>query len=168
MNYQQAFLQAMVESKVTISLLAIRTEWNTRRIEYVLKEAETWHPNLDTLLQLCYSLPCDVFRFFALAEFGSDGNHQSPITNHQSPITNHQSPITNHQSPITNHQSPITRSKESRERIVVEYAQTTGGYFSAGAMGYRTSIASTPKRAGLVTKGDKRSSWVLYAGNKPA
>lgn len=69
MNFQKALLLAMQENNVGEQELTERIGANPRWITEITTNSD-WHPRLDTILRLCYSLEFDVFRFLDFAEFG--------------------------------------------------------------------------------------------------
>ena len=76
MQFQKALVFAMQENDVNEQELAKRSGANPRWITEISTNSD-WHPRLDTILRLCYSLEFDVFRFLDYAEFGISRKNSS-------------------------------------------------------------------------------------------
>nr|WP_319472768.1 helix-turn-helix transcriptional regulator [uncultured Sphaerochaeta sp.] len=76
MQFQAALVYAIRENNVSEQELCERTGSNPRWIKAITTNSD-WHPRLDTILRLCYSLEFDVFRFLDYAEFGPSRNISS-------------------------------------------------------------------------------------------
>jgi DNA-binding Xre family transcriptional regulator len=74
MQFQEALVWAMQESKVDETLLAARTGSNPRWITEITTNPD-WRPKLDTILRLCHALRFNVLTFLDYAEVGSRGQH---------------------------------------------------------------------------------------------
>ncbi|MBJ2357941.1 hypothetical protein [Sphaerochaeta sp. S2] len=74
MYFQKALLFAMQEKKVGELELTKISGANPRWITEITTNSD-WHPRLDTILRLCYSLEFDVFSFLDYAEFGFSRNN---------------------------------------------------------------------------------------------
>nr|WP_321261164.1 helix-turn-helix transcriptional regulator [uncultured Sphaerochaeta sp.] len=76
MQFQAALVYAIRENNVSEQELCEKTGSNPRWITEITTNSE-WHPRLDTILRLCYSLEFDVFKFLDYAEFGISRKNSS-------------------------------------------------------------------------------------------